>query len=105
MHLSETRYEGKPLLRLLECYVLAKIECLSQKDEKALIALGPKLRTLYNVAGNWQHVIECVMHLPPDIPAQIRNLWVKNTEIARTNGVTLEPQQFAEMFVDQNLVS
>ena len=38
------------------------------------------------------------------MPILIRELWVKNTEIARKNGVTLTPVQFAGMFVDSNLV-
>lgn len=38
------------------------------------------------------------------MPERIRELWVKNTEIARQMRTTLSPQEFAEMFVDQNLV-
>ncbi|ESY28145.1 hypothetical protein X747_32665 [Mesorhizobium sp. LNJC384A00] len=34
--------------------------------------------------------------------AEIRGLWARNLEIARDNDVTLSPQKFAEMFVDEN---
>jgi hypothetical protein len=44
------------------------------------------------------------MEFPPEMPGMIRDLWIRNIEIARANEVTLEPQQFAEMFVDENLV-
>jgi hypothetical protein len=42
------------------------------------------------------------MDMPPEMPEAIRDLWVKNLGIARANGVTLHPQEFAEMFVDEN---
>jgi hypothetical protein len=29
-------------------------------------------------------------------------LWLRNLEIARANGASLSPRQFAEMFVDSN---
>jgi hypothetical protein len=99
------RYQGKPLLRLLECYVLWAIDHLSETEANSLREMTPKLQSLYRVEGDWQQVIASVMQLPPNVPALIKNLWIKNTEIARQNGVTLSPQQFAEMFVDQNLAS
>ena len=45
------------------------------------------------------------MQLPSNMPELIRDLWVKNTEIARKAGTILTPQKFAEMFVDQNLAN
>ena len=42
------------------------------------------------------------MNMPPEMPEAIRDMWVRNLEIARMNGITLPPQQFAEMFVDEN---
>jgi hypothetical protein len=44
------------------------------------------------------------MHLEPNFPAAIRGFWVRNTQLAQQAGTTLGPQQFAEMFVDANLV-
>ena len=42
------------------------------------------------------------MDFPPDMASLIREMWTKNQDIAKQAGVELEPQQFAEMFVDQN---
>jgi hypothetical protein len=37
-----------------------------------------------------------------DMPKHLNALWARNTEIARKHGVVLEPQEFAEMVVDEN---
>jgi len=48
-------------------------------------------------------VKRALIQFPPNMPTLVKDLWTKNTEIARTNGVALTPQHFAEMFVDNNL--
>ncbi len=37
------RYEGKPFLRLLECYVLWSVDALSASQAKMLNEVTPKL--------------------------------------------------------------
>ena len=105
MKTSNPRYQGKPLLRLLECYVLWAIEQLSETEANALREMTPKLRSVYHAQGNWQQVIAAAVQLPPNMPDMIRDLWARNSEIARKNQATITPQQFAEMFVDQDLVN
>jgi hypothetical protein len=100
---NPSRYEGKPLLKLLESYVLWTIGELPTKDAELLTQMTPKLQSIYGIQGDWQQIISAVMELPPNMPTLIRDLWTKNTQIARQNGVTLAPQHFAEMFVDNNL--
>jgi hypothetical protein len=97
------RYQGKPLLRLLECYVLWSLGELPEGDAAKLTAMAPKLRSVYGVDGEWHHIIASAVNLAPDTPARIRDLWARNTEIARKSGATLTPQAFAEMFVDRNV--
>jgi hypothetical protein len=101
---SNSRYQGKPLLRLLECYVLWAIDQLSAKDMQQLTEMTPKLQSIYNARGSWQKIIAGVMEFPAEMPGKVRALWIKNSEIARQSGAILTPQEFAEMFVDQNLV-
>jgi hypothetical protein len=44
--------------------------------------------------------------MPPETAAAIQEMWTKNLEIARANGVApLTPQKFAEMVVDENLTA
>lgn len=49
-------------------------------------------------------ILSAELELPSNLPELIRNMWVRNQEIAATNRVVLSAQEFAEMFVDKNLV-
>ena len=104
--MSDTpRYDGKPLLRLLELYILNALNELSPLEQETLQRLAPKLHAVYGGKGQWQEAIEAAVHMPADMPQMIRGMWEKNLEIARANNVPpLTPQKFAEMFVDENLV-
>ncbi|CDX59011.1 conserved hypothetical protein [Mesorhizobium plurifarium] len=99
---TERRYEGKPLLRLLEFYVLKAIEELSQEWEDRLNAMAPKLQAIYGGDGRWEDAIAKALHMPDTMPGAICEMWKKNLKMAHDNKVTLTPQQFAEMFVDNN---
>jgi hypothetical protein len=102
---DDPRYDGKPLLRLLELYVLKAIDQLPPLDQETLTRLAPKLQALYGGKGQWHEAIEAAVRMPADMPQLIRDMWEKNLEIARANNVpALTPQKFAEMFVDENLV-
>lgn len=102
---SNPRYDGKPLLRLLELYVLMSINELSPAEHQALERMAPKLHAIYGGEGEWHEAVAAAVHMTADMPVAIRDMWARNLEIARTNGVILHPQIFAEMFVDENLVA
>lgn len=97
------RYRGKPLLRLLECYVLKAINNLSADDLANLTAMQPKLAQVYGNKGAWDQIIAATMELPEHMPTLIVQMWERNQEIAKAKNISLSPQQFAEMFVDENL--
>ena len=99
---SNPRYDGKPLLKLVELYVLKAIGELSQDDEDRLIAMAPKLQAISGGGGQWHEAIESAVRMDANTPEQLRGMWARNQEIARANGVTLTPQQFAEMIADEN---
>lgn len=102
---SNPRYDGKPLLRLLELYVLRALDELPQAERQTLDKMAPKLQAIYGGNGEWHEAVAAAVHMPADMPVAIRDMWAKNLEIARANGVTLHPQMFAEMFVDENLAA
>jgi hypothetical protein len=101
--MNSSRYQGKPLLRLLECYVLKTLDLLPESDSLNLASMEPKLTQVYGRQGTWDQIISAMMEFPPNMPLLIREMWVRNQAIAKANGVMLTPQQFAELFVDQNL--
>lgn len=101
--MTSARYNGKPLLRLLECYTLKAINELPESDEANLAEMAPKLAQIYKHSGSWFEIIAAVMKLPDNMPQLINDMWRRNRDIATAQNLQLSPQQFAEMFVDQNL--
>jgi hypothetical protein len=97
------RYQGKPLLRLIELYVIDAIGALTPDDAKSLDAMTPKLSQIYGTTGDWRAAIAKGMAFPETMPEEIRKVWARNQEIARTNEATLTPEAFAVMFVDANI--
>jgi hypothetical protein len=96
------RYDGKPFLRLLECYVLWAVDELTPEDEQKLLAMTPKLRDVYRRQGSWQEIIAAEMEFPADLPQHIEALWIENKQRAKDSGVELPAEDFARMFVDDN---
>jgi hypothetical protein len=99
------RYAGKPLLRLVDSFVLKCIGELDAASEVKLREMEPKLQQLYNCSGTWEEVIISQLHFDPDIRTAIRDLWLKNQEIAKQHNVTLTPMQFVETFVAKNVMN
>lgn len=90
------------MLRLLECYALDAIGQLNPEDQDTLSAMQPKLAQTFGVSGTWKEIIDQVMEFPAGMANAIEEMWKKNQGIASRSGAELTPQQFAEMFVDQN---
>ena len=99
------RYDGKPLLRILECYVLWAIRELGEREDATLRDMEPQLRQALGQQGTWPEVVAGAMALPSNMPELIRENWRKNRDIAEQQGIALAGQQFAEMFVDNNLTN
>lgn len=98
------RYAGKPLLRILECYVLHAIGELDADTQEKLVALSPRLGKVYGRTGDWIAIVSSELNLPDNLPALIVDSWHQNQRIAREHHLPLTPQRFAEMFVDDNLM-
>ena len=81
------RYAGKPLLRLLELYVLKALNELPALEQETLERMAPKLQAVYGGNGTWHGALEAAVHMPADMPQTIRDMWAKNLEIAKTNNV------------------
>jgi hypothetical protein len=98
-----SRYEGKPLLRLLECYVLDTIGQLAPTDRSNLERMTPKLQAVYKLDGDWRSIVSQVMNFPGTLDDNIKSLWGRNRELASKHGEELLAEDFARMIVDENL--
>src|SRR5438445_7125 len=66
------RYSGRPLVPLLECYVLWAIGELGEEQSAILAEMTPALRSIYHADGDWPDVIAAAMAWRPDMPRRIR---------------------------------
>lgn len=99
-----SRYQGKPLLRLLECYVLSAIGKLQAADEQNLANMTPKLQEVYGAQGNWREIIAQVMQFPANMDSEIQRMWVHNQNLAAQNGEELLAEDFARLVADDNFI-
>lgn len=96
------RYKGKPFLRLIECYVLDSIDQLDNEQRDKLREMEPKLAEVYNSNGSWREIVSAQMDFPESLPEQIRNIWSNYLVQAKAQGASVDPNEFARSFVDQN---
>lgn len=97
-----TRYSGEPLLRLTELYVLWAIGELPEAEAATLERAAPRLAAMWGGGGTWQEAVMAAMDIPFDLRDELRTMWRRNLDIARESGVTLTPEQFADMVVERN---
>jgi hypothetical protein len=96
------RYRGKPLLFLLENYVLSSIGCL--REEKVLTLTGI-VQKVYGGGDDWKATLRSTLHLEDALDDDLRRMWLRNRDIAQQANESLLPEDFARMVVDQNFSS
>lgn len=99
-----SRYQGKPLLRLLECYVLSAIGELPDADEHNLANMTPKLQQAYGAQGNWREIIAQVMQFPANMDSELQRMWIHNQHLAAQNGEGLLAEDFARLVAEDNFI-
>jgi len=93
------RYQGKPLLIILENYILDCIGALAP-DRQELVR-GVVQRSLGG-GDDWKQTIRSMLQLDGSLDEQLRQMWEQNQQTAEANAVELLPVQFAKMVTDQN---
>jgi len=94
------RYRGRPLLAVLENYVLAAIGELSP-DRHA--GIGRIVREGFGgLPGEWMQTVRQRLGLNEKLDDVLRQKWENSQAAARRSGLVLHPVQFAKMVADQN---
>ena len=101
MATENTRYKGKPLLRLAELWVQWVIDEIDEEDLCRLTAMEPQLRTTWELEGSWHEMIESVLHIQPEIRDNLRTMWRNNLDIAKRDGLTPPIEMFAQSIANQ----
>jgi hypothetical protein len=53
--------------------------------------------------GDWKKTIKKVLNLSDTIEIAIKDLWLRNSEIAIKDGIELNAEQFADLFIENYL--
>ena len=99
---NDDRYAERPFLRIIECFALDCIDALDPAQRAALEAMAPKLSETLGHEGTWQQVVCAQMDWGEGIEAAVRDLWTRNSDLARTEGIALSPEEFAMLFAEAN---
>jgi hypothetical protein len=92
------RYRGRPVLVVVENYILAAIGELP-RDDAHMQAI---VQHAFGGGSDWMATVRTVLDLNDSIDASLQAMWARNQEIARQKGISLHPVQFAKMVADQN---
>jgi hypothetical protein len=93
------RYRGRPLLVVLENYILAAIGELPAERHAGV---GTIVQRVFGGGDDWLQTVREQLQLGDSLDESLRQIWAKNQAIARQNAATLHPVQFAKMVADQN---
>lgn len=97
------RYDGKPFLRLIDCYVLDAIGHLDDEQARRLEEMTPKFRDVFGVPGTWREIVERRMDFPADMATAIRRVWDEGHDrFVEEAGREPDPAEFTQVFVDTN---
>ena len=96
------RYAARPFRRLIECFALDCIDALDPAQRAALEEMAPKLSEALGREGTWQEVVCAQMNWGEGIEAAVRDLWTRNSELARAEGIEMSPEEFAMLFAEAN---
>jgi hypothetical protein len=93
------RYAGRPLLIVLENYVL---DCIGElAPEKQAIA-RTVVQRVWGGGEDWKGTVRQQLKLQPAMDEALRGMWSRNQQIAQEQKVVLAGDEFARMVVDQN---
>jgi hypothetical protein len=86
------RYVGRPLLRLLDCYILALTGNLAPDTEDAV---ATAVRRLFRGDDNWKEALRKGIGLPDGFDERVKALW-------RSQPEGVDPLAFAVAVSDAN---
>ncbi|MFG6504549.1 hypothetical protein [Microbacterium sp. P05] len=103
---DEARYQGKPMLRVLDAYVLDALGALDELTVESYTAMRPKLAAaLHAEAPSWQGVVERAMDMPPDSANALRAMWERHVHETLAAGDVPDVVTWVRQLVDARFIS
>lgn len=96
------RYQNKPLLRLLDCYLMDLIGELAPDQARTLGDLEPMLHRAWKSTGTWREMVEEQMAFQPTVREKVKGFWHGYIAAAEAQGLPAQPFDFVLSFVSQN---
>jgi hypothetical protein len=96
-----SRYQGRPLLILVENYVLHAIGCLPSEKVELMAAA---VQRQWGGGADWCATLRTALDMKDSFDEHLRGMWERNQVIAQQRGETLTPEDFARMIADVNFV-
>lgn len=93
------RYLDRPLLIVIENYILAAIGELPTDKHAGLATI---IQRVFGGESEWMETVRQQLHLSSDLDTNLQKMWRANQATAIQHGVTLHPIQFAKMIADEN---
>jgi hypothetical protein len=91
------RYEGRPLLLVIEQYVLGTIDALPPEKIAGMVDI---VRGTWGGGGDWRGTIRTALSWDTSIDEAILKNWEGYQRAAREQGMSGSPNEFAMMFAD-----
>jgi hypothetical protein len=92
------RYTGRPLLVLLENYVL---DTVGELDRHAQSRVAAAVRQAFGGGKDWRATFRRQLGLDDGLDLELAELWEERRDQARAEGHPLHPVQFAKMVADE----
>jgi hypothetical protein len=89
-------------LILLENYVLDCIGCLPREKVPTMTGI---VQRVYGGGDDWKATLRSTLHLDDTLDENLRQVWVRNQDLARQSNQAFPPEAFARMVVDKNFSS
>jgi hypothetical protein len=93
------RYVGRPLLVVLENYVL---DCIGELPPDKQALAHSVMQRVWGGGDDWKATVRAQLELEPSVDEALRGMWSRNQELARQQRQQSNAVQFAKMVVDQN---
>ena len=78
------RYQGKPLLILLENWILHTI---GELEQSKVATMRTTVQRVYGGGENWNETLRNVLHLEDEIEDVFRKLWQRNQRLLHKTGL------------------
>ena len=94
------RYKGKPLLILIEKYILEVIGQLKEADRANLEKITPNLQQTFKQQGIWSEIVAAEMEFTSQDAESIVKDWEQNRKRVESQGKSIDAETFARFLAD-----